>query len=143
MPKALPGFIIFCPLALLIHASAEAQTQKRNFNLNCGLIGSFAQYPQHSQLCKWEILCSDARTCVRKLVAPEKLEVDPKTGNLVSETAGEAANQNGSLGASVSAQGNVSAGGLSGSARAGASAGVNADGGGRAAAGGSLGLDGP
>jgi hypothetical protein len=45
------GPLILVPLVLLL-ASDTAQPQTRQFNPNCGLLGSFAQYRAHNQHCK-------------------------------------------------------------------------------------------
>jgi|SRR5687767_3800951 hypothetical protein len=45
------GPLILVPLVLLL-ASATAQPQTRQFNPNCGLLGSFAQHRAHNQHCK-------------------------------------------------------------------------------------------
>jgi hypothetical protein len=163
MRKSLPWFVCVSAWIVLLHGSADAQTQKRNFNLNCGLIGSFARYPQHNSLCKWQVFCTDPKTCIRKLAVPQKdLEAVLSQEESAAPIAGEpsqADTPDSGLSLSVSAQGSVSAGGLnasasanagagtdsgggaSGSASAGASAGGEA-GGGNAGAGGGLGMGG-
>jgi hypothetical protein len=45
------GPLVLVPLVLLL-ASDMAQAQTRQFNPNCGLLGSFAQYRAHNQHCK-------------------------------------------------------------------------------------------
>lgn len=47
-------------------SAADAQTQIRNFNLNCGLIGKFVRYPPHLQHCKALVVCDNRRVCRKK-----------------------------------------------------------------------------
>lgn len=129
MPKSLRWLIAVCTLAVLLHGSAHAQTQKRNFNLNCGLIGSFARYPQHVQGCKALLLCTDPKTCVRKSVLRQrKLEAFISLEELTAPLTGaspEIDASAGGLSVSVGVQGHVTAGGMS--ANGGVSAGAGAD----------------
>jgi hypothetical protein len=165
MPKSPWWVVVLCALTVLLHGSASAQTQKRNFNLNCGLIGSFARYPQHNHGCKAVVLCTDPKTCLRKFgVRKKALAAVLPLEELGTPVAGEAPSQSdqssNGLSLSVDARTSVSAGGLnasgsisggagadssgaaSGSANAGASAGGGQVGGGNASAGGSLGIGG-
>jgi hypothetical protein len=157
-----------CVLSLVTMSPANAQTQIRNFNLNCGLIGKFVRYPPHLQHCKALAHCSDARTCPRKrgvrkipelaLTVPDELEDetgtsppdtsvpgdinDPDTGQPGSPS--QPGNQD-SLGARAGAQVSARAGGTNLGAEGGASIGSGSDGsasasvGGNAVAGGALG----
>lgn len=157
-----------CVLCLVSMSPANAQTQIRNFNLNCGLIGKFVRYPPHLQHCKALAHCSDARTCPRKrgvrkipelaLTVPDELEDetgtsppdtsvpgdvnDPDTGQPGSPS--QPSNQD-SLGARAGAQVSARAGGTNLGAGGGASIGSGSDGsasasvGGNAGAGGALG----
>jgi hypothetical protein len=131
MSRFLPWFILVCSLPLL-HSSAEAQTQKRNFNLNCGLIGKFARYPQHNQNCKWQIFCSDPEHCIRKLAVPhKKLEAflfEPELP-VAGESPQQGDTSTGGLSLSVGVQGSVSAGGLNASGSVSAGAGTDFSGG--------------
>jgi hypothetical protein len=143
MPKSLRWLLAVCALAVLLHGSAHAQTQKRNFNLNCGLIGSFARYPQHLLGCKALILCTDPKTCMRKLVSRQKkLEALISQQELTAPATGESPEVNasaGGLSVSVGVQGNVSAGGMSASAGVSAGATADANGGASGSAGGGVG----
>jgi len=158
MPISLRWFVILSALTVLLYDSTNAQTQKRNFNLSCGLIGSFARYPQHVQGCKPVVLCTDPKTCVRKIVRQKDLEAILSSEDLAAPAAGESPQSDTSgsgLSLSVGVDGNVSAGGLSasgsasaeadsrGGASGSASGGVSAGAGGvNAGAGGSLGIGG-
>lgn len=106
MRRTLPALL--CPIGLLICTSAEAQTQVRNFNLNCGLIGKFAQYPQHYQHCRSQLSCIDPRTCPPEMVDQRK-EDQLSAQNPQAELPGS---DGLSVGVGVSVQGNVNAGGI-------------------------------
>lgn len=128
MSGSLPWFILVSSLSLLLHSSADAQTQKRNFNLSCGLIGNFARYPQHNNLCKWQVFCSDPKTCMRKLAVPRKdLEAVLSLEEAEAPVGGEPPPQGWSL--SVGVQGSISAGGLNASGNVNAGAGTDSGGG--------------
>jgi hypothetical protein len=124
MPKSLRWIVVLGAVAALLHGSATAKTQKRNYNLNCGLIGSFARYPQHNSLCKWQVFCSDPKTCLRKLAIQQKgLEAIVLPEEVETPVSPEAPPATG-LGVNVGIQGSISAGNVnaSGSVSAGASA---------------------
>jgi hypothetical protein len=123
--------------------SADSQTQLRNFNLNCGLIGKFARYPQHLQHCRALAVCADPQFCLRKkagkrklqalqlaLTPPEEVdqsepgvdgpgETDPNTPG----TPDPGDTNSDGLGARASAEGGVQAGGSSAGAKGSASVG--------------------
>ena len=132
MPKSLGWLIALCASTVLLHGSAHAQTQKRNFNLNCGLIGSFARYPQHVQGCKAVVMCTDPKTCLKKSVLRQKkLEAFISLEKLTAPAAGESPEIDasaGGLSVSVGVQGNVSAGGMSTNGGLNASAGADSNG---------------
>jgi hypothetical protein len=143
MSRSLPWLILVCLLTVL-HGPTDAKNQKRNFNLNCGLIGNFAQYPQHNQLCKWQTFCTDPKTCMRKLAVPqEEIEAVLSPEESGVPAAGEPPSDGG-LSLSVGVQGSVSAGGISAGGSVGAGAGTDSDGGvsGGANAGANAGADG-
>lgn len=156
-----------CVLCLVSMSPANAQTQIRNFNLNCGLIGKFVRYPPHLQHCKALAHCSDARTCPRKrgvrkipelaLTVPDELEDetgtsppdtsvpgdvnDPDTGQPGSPSPSQPGNQD-SLGARAGAQVSARAGGTNLGAGGGASIGSGSDGSASASVGGNAGAGG-
>jgi hypothetical protein len=119
MPKSPWWVVVLCALTVLLHGSASAQTQKRNFNLNCGLIGSFARYPQHNHGCKAVVLCTDPKTCLRKFGVRKKALAILPLEELGTPVAGEAPSQSypssNGLSLSVDARTSVSAGGLNAS----------------------------
>ena len=137
MPKSLRWIVVLGAVAVLLHGSATAKTQKRNYNLNCGLIGSFARYPQHNSLCKWQVFCSDPKTCMRKLAIKQKgLAVIVLPDEVGTPASPEAPPVTG-LGVNVGVEGSVSAGDVSASGSV--SAGAAADSGGGVSGGGNAG----
>jgi uncharacterized membrane protein YgcG len=137
MPKSLRWIVVLGAVVVLLHGSATAKTQKRNYNLNCGLIGSFARYPQHNTLCKWQVFCSDPKTCIRKLAIQQKsleaIVLPEEVETPVSPEAPPATR----LGVNVGVQGSVSAGDVNASGSV--SAGASADSGGGVSGGGNAG----
>jgi uncharacterized membrane protein YgcG len=144
MSRFLPWFSFVCLLSLL-HSSAEAQTQHRNFNLNCGLIGKFARYPQHNHGCKAVVRCADPKTCLRKLAVPHKkleaflFKLEPP---VATEPPQQGDTSNSGLSLSVGVQGAVSAGGVNAGGGVSAGAGTDSGGGASGSAGASVGADG-
>ena len=161
-------FIGLLVLPVVDASSPHAQTQSRNFNLNCGLIGKFVRYPPHLQHCRALVVCDDHQMCLRKKSIQRKLPAAqlafsvPELNEEVSDAPGNAnpgdpaSNPTGgSLGATVSAGADLSGGGVGAGAKGGASidsgsndsvsgglsGGVSA-GGVQAGAGGSLGVGG-
>jgi hypothetical protein len=131
MSRFLPWFSLVCLLPLQ-PSSAEAQTQKRNFNLNCGLIGQFARYPQHNHGCKAVARCTDPKTCVRKLaVSHKKLEAflfEPELP-VAGEPPQQGDTTKSGLSLSVGVQGSIGAGDLGASGAVSAGAGTSSGGG--------------
>jgi hypothetical protein len=142
MPRSVLGFILVCLLTVLLHGQTDAKNQKRNFNLNCGLIGSFARHPQYIQGCKWETVCTFDHVCIRRLSIPNALAEVPLSAVETPANPAPGTEPNGGLGVSVGVEGSVSLGGVSsgGSANAGAGASSNGEAGG--SAGGSVGAGG-
>jgi hypothetical protein len=144
MSRFLPWSSIIC-LLFLLHGSAEPQTQHRNFNLNCGLIGKFARYPQHNHGCKSQSFCSDPERCIRKLAVPhKKLEAflfEPTPPVAVGPPQ-QGDTTNSGLGLSVGMQGAISAGGVNAGAGVSAGAGTNSAGAASGSAGASAGAGG-
>jgi hypothetical protein len=130
-------------------STADAQTQIRNFNLSCGLIGKFVRYPPHLQHCKTLIVCDDRRLCrkrksIAKLPAAELALSAPTLGEQVpgvspenpatdspadtsspgdNNAPGAASDNSDGLGASSSASAGVAGGGISAGTGGGASIG--------------------
>ena len=170
MFKQLISIVAIGALPFLIASEVDAQTQVRNFNLNCGLIGKFVRYPPHLQHCRALVVCDEHRLCRKKksilqepLVEELGLSVLPLDDDVSDTTSsdetdsGESASNdvNAVIGARASADAGLGGGGVGahigggasagsgspGSASAGASSGVPAGGLG-AGAGGSLGVGG-
>jgi hypothetical protein len=125
-------------LALLLSLSAQS-AQIRNFNLNCGLLGGFARYPQHTQACKWALSCKDPRNCPLAIPGENLLNSLAPETPAAPQTQGQTAAQpgtsdqsgmseSGSLGANVGVSGGVNAGGVNASVGANAGARAGSDG---------------
>jgi hypothetical protein len=142
MARGLAMVSAFCLLSFVSMPPADAQTQFRNFNLNCGLIGKFVRYPQHLQHCKALAQCSDPRACPRKrgirripqlaLTVPEELADETATRPPGTGTPGDVGDPSAdpgqagspdSLGARAGAEVSARAGGASIGAGGGASIG--------------------
>ena len=54
--------------------ATSAQTQIRNFNLGCGLLGKFVRHPPHVQHCKAVLACDDPQLCSKRKSGKRKTQ---------------------------------------------------------------------